>query len=316
MCNMATNCKCLHDVFLKDKTWIHRGGKVSNYYIPESIEQLIEVGRMLYLENRDFLAVGHTSNLYFKNSFNINSIVDTKQLTAFNILDDKTLVADCGAHMSKLSQYCVENGFVGYQGMINLPGTVGGAIVNNSGCYNCGIDKVLKSIDLLTPKGDIINIANKELGYSFRDSKLKTGELKGVILRAYLDISNKGNVEVLKKIALENTSNRKATQDPPAYNLGTTVNFFHYKTNLKNIFIRTVSKIMTLMIRDCHKRNRTLKKLILFMYDRSYLDKYISDKRMQCFLWKDENSDLYFEQYLELLRDIYKKSFIEIQIKG
>lgn len=312
---VVINCKCLQNISLKDKTWIHRGGSVDYYYIPSSVEELIEVGKSLFLEERDFIAVGHTSNIYFKDSFNIDSIVDTKKLTEFNVLDDETLVADCGAHMSKISQYCVENGVVGYEGMINLPGTVGGAIVNNSGCYNCGIDKVLKSIDLLTPQGDIINITNKELGYTFRNSKLKSGELKGIVLRAYLDISNKGNVEELKKIALENTSNRKETQDPPAYNLGTTVNFSIYKSNFRNIFIRLISKVLVVLIRDLQKRNRTLKNLILFMYGKRSLAKYISDKRMQCFLWKDEKADLYFEEYLKLIDEVYTHYSVEIEIK-
>lgn len=309
------NCACLNNISLSEKTWIHRGGNVKYYYLPNSVEELIEVGRYLYSGKSDFLTIGHTSNIYFKNSFNIDNIIDTKRLSSYNILDKDTLIADCGAHVSKLSKYCVENGFVGYEGMINLPGTLGGAIVNNSGCYNCGIDKVLKSIDLLTPEGRIENITKKELGYTFRKSRLKTGEIKGIILRAYLDISIKGNIEELKKIAAENTNNRKITQDPPAYNLGTTINYSTYKLNVKNIIIALTSRFLNLITRDFTKRTRVLKELILFMYGRTYLSKYISDKRINCFLWVDEKADNFFDDYVSLLNEVYKHSEMEIEIK-
>ena len=269
----------------------------------------------MYANDKVFLTIGHTSNIYFKNSFNIDNIIDTKQLTSYRIIDDETLMCDCGVHMSKLSQYCVSQGFVGYEGMINLPGTVGGAIVNNSGCYRCGIDKVLKFVDLLTPDGNIVNISSKELGYTFRNSYLKNGIIKGVIVRAYLDISNKGNIEILKRVAAENTNNRMETQDPPAYNLGTTLNCSYYKKNFRNIIIRITSRILIVSIKNTKKRSEILKKLILFIYGRSYLDKFISNKRMSCFLWKDENADLYFDDYLKLIGDIYKHHTIEIEIK-
>lgn len=308
------NCRCENNVYLKDKTWIHRGGVVNAYYSPCSVDELVEVATELYNNNTVFLTIGHTSNIYFKNSFNIDAIIDTRRLVSFRVLDTNTLCCDCGVHMSKLSQYCVENGFEGYEGMINLPGTVGGAIVNNSGCYNCGIDKVLKSIDLLTPNGNVVNLTNKELGYTFRNSDLKNGKRKGVVLRAYLDISKKGDIEKLKAIALHNTRNRKETQDSPAYNLGTVINAYCYKINWRNIIIGITSKCLYYVVKDANKRSITLKKLILFLYGKRFLIPYISDKRMQCFLWKDEQADLYFDDFLKLMRTIYKTGSIEIEI--
>lgn len=309
------SCRCEHNVSLKDRTWIHRGGNVNDYYIPESVEELVEVGRLLYNDQKEFLTVGHTSNMYFKDSFSIESFIDTRRLTSFKVADDNTLVCDCGVHMSKLSQFCVENGFVGYEGLINLPGTVGGAIVNNSGCYNCGVDKVLKSIDLLTPACNVIHVTNKELGFSFRNSDLKTGKLKGIILRAYFDISNKGDAEDLKRIAAENTKNRRETQDPPAYNLGSTVNYFHYKKNVKNIIIILTSRVLRYVIKDVAKREKMVKQLTLFLYNRKFLSNYISDKRMGCFLWKDNKADMFFDDYLQLISDIFESHSIEIEIK-
>lgn len=136
-------CKYQQDVILSGKTWIHRGGKVDYWLQPETIEELEAVGRFLYRNRERFVTIGHTSNSYFKNSFNIKYVVDTRHLTNFSILDPATLVCECGVSMAKVSRFCVDNGIAGYEGMVGLPGTVGGGIFCNSGCYGCGIEKML-----------------------------------------------------------------------------------------------------------------------------------------------------------------------------
>lgn len=182
------------------KTWIHRGGKVDYWWLPNDLSELIYVGKLLYGNNQNFITIGHTSNIYFKNSFNIPHILDTKKLASFS-LEDNIIVCDCGVPIAKLSKWAVEQGIMGYEGMINLPGTVAGAIVGNSGCYNCGIDKILRSVEVLTPDGEILNIDVSNLNYQFRSSAFKTEELKGIILRAFLDASQHRAIEELMYIA-------------------------------------------------------------------------------------------------------------------
>ena len=120
LCHSETN------ILLKDRTWIHRGGKVDYWLQPENIEELVAVGKLLYGIKEPFVTIGHTSNTYFKNSFNIKYVIDTRHLTGFNELNGNTLVCECGAPMAKVSRYCVERGIAGYEGMVGLPGTVGG----------------------------------------------------------------------------------------------------------------------------------------------------------------------------------------------
>jgi hypothetical protein len=236
-------------------------------------------------------------------------------LRSYHQVDEHTLRCECGAHISQLSKHCVEKGFIGYEGLINLPGTIGGAIVNNAGCYKCGIEKILKSIDLLTPQGKIINIPKEQLGYTFRNSSLKNGKLKGIILYAYLDISNKGDAENLKKIAADNTHNRNITQEPPNNNLGSTVNCFYRKRNLKNTVIKIIYILASTIVKDPCRIFKLTKNLTLTLYGKKHLYKYISDKKIECFLWKDADADKYFKDYIALIDAIYSSYNIEIEIK-
>lgn len=305
-------CKYQKDICFKDKTWIHRGGRVGYWLQPETIEELVAVGKLLYENNEPFVTIGHTSNTYFKNSFNVKYVIDTRQLTDFTILDENTLVCDCGAPMAKVSRFCVENGIAGYEGMIGLPGTVGGGVFCNSGCYGCGIEKILKYVELLTEQGDVIRLSCEQMDFAFRTSIMKRRELKGIILKAYFDISKREDKSVLQSIADKNKADRKETQDPPALNLGTTVNTGGYKGGFRNIFIKLFVRLYAHITKDRQKIYRFRKKLTCFVYNELTVEKYISDKRMDCFIWKDEGADAAYPLYLKMMEKVYVGCSLEI----
>lgn len=307
-------CKYQKGISLKNKTWIHRGGMVEYWLQPDTTEELEAVGKSLYKNKETFVIIGHTSNTYFDNSFDVKYVIDTRHLTSISVLDSDTLVCDCGAPMARVSRYCVENGIAGYEGMVGLPGTVGGGCFCNSGCYGCGIDQVLKYIDLLTEKGEIIRVTRKQMEFSFRSSVLKRGELKGIILRAYFDISLKKDKELLKEIAEKNEVDRKITQDGPLQNLGTTVNVGDLKKNTRNFIIRVARRIRNLNFfwGGRGKRYFVEKILICLLYNRLNILRYISDKRVGCFIWKDDGADKAYIQYVDMMKAVYENCSIEI----
>ena len=305
-------CKFIKDVSLKDKTWIHRGGMVNYWLQPQTIEELVSVGKKLYQDKESFVPIGYTSNTYFKNGFNIKYVIDTRLLKRFCIIDDKTLLCECGAPMSKVSQYCVEKGISRYEGMIGLPGAVGGAIYCNSGCYDCGIDKTLIEIELLTEQGEIIKVSAEKMKYEFRTSAMKRGELNGIILRAYFDISKREDSNILQSIANKNSLNRKQTQDPPTQNLGSTFNYTGYKRGLRNNIIKNVMRVYSRISKDTNKRYLVRKRITCLIYNKMSIFKYISDKRMNCFIWKDDGADAAYPKYMEMMRRIYSDVDVEI----
>lgn len=305
-------CHYETDVQLKNKTWIHRGGRVDYWLMPKTIEELVIVGSQLYDNNELFITIGHTSNTYFKNTFNIKYVVDTRHLTNFSILDTNTLMCECGVPMAKVSRFCVDNGIAGYEGMVGLPGTVGGGIFCNSGCYGCGIEKKLKSIELLTEQGEVVKLSSKQLGFSFRTSSMKRGELKGIILRAYFDISKRENKSFLMSMAESYKLDRKETQDPPAWNLGSTVNFFGMKNNLRNTVVKILVRLYAHFTQDRQKRYLFKKRIICSIYGAKKIERYISNKRVNCFIWKDEYADYAYPSYLKMMCKVYDNCSVEI----
>ena len=56
--------------------------------------------------------------------------------------------------------------------------------------------------------------------------------------------------------------------------------------------------------------------ILLLIYRKICLNKYISDYNMNCYIWKDENADSLFPIYISMMKQIYKmdKENFEIEI--
>lgn len=254
--------------------------------------------------------------MWFKNDFDIDCIIDTRQLKGFHETDNNLIVCDCGLPIKQLSKYCVEHGYAGYEGMINLPGTVAGAIVNNSSCYKCGVQSTLVSIDFVTEDGKLKHLPASELGYSFRTSKLKDGSLKGVIIRAYFDTSKREKPSVLQTKAEECHQDRLKTQDPPAHNLGSTVNTDGNYKGWIGVILRSIRKILMIVGAEQSAVIKSLNYVACLCCGCPKAAKYISSKRPQCYIWKDSGADLAFSDYIKVMNKIYPKCSIEIEIKS
>lgn len=303
------------NVALSKHTWIKRGGMVSVWFNPHSTEQLERIGRYLYTHHLQFDVIGHTSNTYFTNTYNTDYLLDTRSVQNI-IWQDNVIICDCGVPLQKLARLCITKGIQGYEGFYNIPGTVAGGVVDNSGCYGSQMDNVVLSVDLLTPNGSIVNIPNSALRYRTRSSALKRHELQGIILKVYLDSSHKENPMYLQKKGEYNQTLRQYQHEKPAYNLGSVfVYTYEYKRNLRNFFVRGVSKVMRLLHVDYQKEQWIVKWMLMILYGYTKLDKYISDKNIKCFLWKETNADSHFDEFIRFFNAFANKPEIEIDIK-
>lgn len=135
---------------------------------------------------KDFKVIGHTSNLYFKNTYRTDAIISTRKMTAY-IEKDGKLICDAGVNISQLSKHCVEQGIVGFEGLVGLPGTVAAAVVNNSSCFKCSIFDLLIDVDVILIERDgtcsFRTIKWDELGFAHRSSAI--GEIWCVLVNTF-----------------------------------------------------------------------------------------------------------------------------------
>ena len=300
------------NVSLASKSWIKFGGIASIWISPKSIKELEDVCRYLYGNNIVYDLVGQTSNIFFHSTYNPQVVVSTVKVNGFSI-DGNTLTCDCGCNVMKLAKEMLAEGYAGFYGLVGLPGTVGSAAVNNAGCFSCSISEMLISAEVLMPNGTIKTFAKDDFGYEKRSSKFKRGEVKGVVLSVKLKLEKAEDTEEEYRKSEETKLYRKTRQEGPAKNLGSVFAVRIMRKNLRNNIIKAVLRVFPALVK---KDSRYLeKKAILFIYGYRDLDSYCSDRQINTFVWRDEQAEVAFVRYKEMMNKVYEELQIEIEEK-
>ena len=82
----------------------------------------------------------------------------------------KALRVEVGAGMPipKLLKLCTEKGCTGLEGLMGIPGRVGGAIAMNAGAYQCEIDQVLETVRIYTKKEGLLTLTREHFKNAYR----------------------------------------------------------------------------------------------------------------------------------------------------
>lgn len=299
------------NVSLKRKTWIKTGGTVSFWIEPTSAYKLEKLLSFLHTNKIKFEVVGHTSNIYYTNSYNPYIIISTSKLNSFEEKDG-FIECSCGAAISKISRYAVSKGYEGFSGLVNLPGTVAAAVCNNSSCFSCDIASLLHTFSFFDlSSGKIVELSAKEMSYSFRSSALKRKEINGIILSVKLLIKE-GNAKKEKEKADNATRIRKTTQEPPAYTLGSVYAGLKFKN-------RIIYKIANWggQLLDKQHINGTRNRILLFIYGYIDLSKYISNRNINTFKWLPSDTEHIekFNRYQKFIKKACINPKLEIEIR-
>lgn len=303
------------DVNLKTKTWIKRGGIARLWVQPIKLSDFEKVICWCQLNKIQFEVIGNTSNCYFLNDYNPDLVISTLKLTQMHFEAD-TITCDCGYNMTRFSKYCNSHGIAGYEGFIGLPGTVGGAAINNAGCYGSLISDVIRDVYIIQ-NGEKCLLTNKLLSYCHRNSALKSKEIDGVVTSVTFNIEHKEDPNILEKRAKDFQSQRKTFQEHTYPNLGSTFSTLEFKT--PSIIIRTtnaiVQSVLNCIIRNQIKKQKLRTKLFLRLRGAGMFQKYVSEYGIGCFTWKDEGADRAFVEYVDFIKRNTMKAIIEIDIK-
>lgn len=303
------------NVDLKTKTWIRRGGIAKFWIQPEDIETFKQLVVWIQQNNISAEIMGSTSNCYFLNEYSPEVAISTLKLRGLHETED-SIVCDCGYQMAQLAKYCNASGRAGYEGFVGLPGTVGGAAINNAGCYGSLISEVVKEITFVQ-NGKVCVLTNEQLNYRHRSSSLKTKEIQGVVLSVTFDISRHEDRAVLCQRAGDYLKSRKTFQEHTYPNLGTIFSELEFKRSFCQ------KTICSLFYRFCGifkvdplKRQLYMVRLFWAFYPARSFRRYVSAYGVQCFTWRDGHADQAFRRYLNFVQSRAIKAVMEIEIKG
>ena len=91
-----------------------------------------------------------------------------KNFSKLSILNDEIIIAGSGVQDKKLSEFACENNLGGFEFLSCIPGTIGGGIRMNSGCYGEDISKILLSVQVMDFEGKLKVIYSSNINFSYR----------------------------------------------------------------------------------------------------------------------------------------------------
>ena len=129
------------------------------------------------------------------------------------------VTASSGASLIRLARYCQERGYRGLEWAIAVPGTVGGAVVNNAGAHGADISDSLHHAAVYEAEGGARRVDVGELDYGYRHSRLKTRQdRRFMVLRASFALERDDPQSIQARMN-QYSLWRKQTQ-PPGASLG------------------------------------------------------------------------------------------------
>lgn len=161
---------------LKKWTTIKTGGKARYMFFPENIEELNDMIEFINKNNLKYYVMGNGSKILFSDDGFAGIVINTKKLNKIKILNDEIEVL-CGYNLQNLLNIALENSLSGLEGLVGIPGSIGGALKMNAGSYGYEIGKVVKKIELLKDS----KIFQEEYKYDYRGSLND-----GIYLKAYI----------------------------------------------------------------------------------------------------------------------------------
>ena len=207
--------KVKENVLLAPYTSARIGGPADIFLAADTASELARIVTELWEHGLPFTILGGGSNVLVSDR-GIRGVVllNRAKGVKFHLGDQPSVTAESGVVFSNLANRCASKGLAGLEWAATVPGTIGGAVYGNAGAFGGDMAGDLVSAELLTANGRE-TFTSAQMGYGYRTSVLKRGELKAVVLSAELKLKNSTKDDVTVKIQ-QFSAHRKATQPPGA----------------------------------------------------------------------------------------------------
>ena len=263
---------------LKKSNWFNIGGKAKIYFRPDNLSDLILFLKKFGNKEKIYILGAGSNTLISDNTFNGAVIRLGKKFSNISILPSGVIVAGSACLDKKLSDFALENEVGSFEFLACIPGTVGGGLKMNAGCFNKEFKDILISIQAIDKRGRVFTIPANKVAFKYRSNDLSDDLI-------FLSASFKGekkDKDKIKKEVFELKKKKDSTQPTKIKTSGST---------FKNPINQSDKKVWELI-----KESVSL--------DTHFGDACISDKHCNFFVNKNNAS---FEDMNKLIMFVQKE---------
>ena len=196
------------------------GGPADALVVANSTTDLADAVTLAARHDIPWIVLGSGANVLVADA-GYRGLVIINHAKAFRFEENERVVAESGANLSTLARRCMNQGLAGLEWAVNVPGTVGGAVINNAGAHGGDMAGAVRWVETLSledrPHVELWGAG--QMRYGYRSSALKGERGRYVVLAATLILEPGHDPGALNARADSFVAHRKRTQ-PPGASLG------------------------------------------------------------------------------------------------
>jgi len=197
---------------LSKYSWFNLGGPADIFFRPENKDQLIKFLNVIKKNNYKIHILGAGSNTLIRDSGVKGVVIKLgSKFSNIQLLEEDTIEVGASTLDRKVSDFAKNNNISGMEFLSCIPGSIGGAIIMNSGCYGSDISEILSSIKIIDEQGKEKEIKNDEIKFFYRGTNIPKNY---IILSAVLKgiISSKKLIEQKQEELIERKKKSQPSQ--------------------------------------------------------------------------------------------------------
>ena len=203
------------DYDIKKLNWFNIGGKSKVFFKPKNLLELKDF-LILYANRGKIFVLGLGSNVLFSDKVYDGVVIKlSNSFSSISKLKDDTIIAWSSCSQKKVSLFAMENNISGFEFMYCIPGSIGGGIKMNSGCFGTEFKDKIISIQCLDTEGNIQIIPANKIKFNYRNTELSENLI-------FLSATFKGNISEKNKIRsiMESLYEKKNNSQPSKIKTG------------------------------------------------------------------------------------------------
>lgn len=202
------------------------GGPADLFITAHTLPELCRYVRLAWEQGVPYFILGSGANLLVSDK-GIRGLVIQNQCQAVQIFpgeEEQTglIIAESGAAIRTVARQAISQGLAGLEWAVDVPGTVGGAVVGNAGAYGGYVSDSLRGVTIFTPKDGECWWSADELEFGYRTSRLKRNQHADgpapVVLSATFALCREDATRVQERAA--EYSQRRAESQPTGLSAG------------------------------------------------------------------------------------------------
>ncbi|MDR1776220.1 MAG: UDP-N-acetylmuramate dehydrogenase [Desulfovibrio sp.] len=210
------------DPSLAERTTLRLGGTAIAEIVLETRHDLDILPERLRAWGGEALALGAGSNILARDGRLPFVLVRLNRahspLTVAEEDDRARVRVGAGAPMSRLLRFCLKNGLSGLEGLVGIPGSVGGCIAMNAGSFGAQTAAHLESIQIIAD-GCVKTVPAEKFDYGYRSFSIP-GEKKNFIILEAIFVLTKSQRNGIDKRMFQYFFEKKSKQPLNAWSAG------------------------------------------------------------------------------------------------